>query len=151
MPQAKRRRDKSIGVPTGRSTGDAFHFVSYVPINGKLFELDGLKPYPMDHGNVHLFTNLLCRLCMLFICISCICMFSGPWSESEDWTEKFRKVITDRLGMSSGEQYHDIRFNLMAVVPDRRLALTHKLKMLNTNRLVVNFLCTPFLYKFVFD
>ncbi|XP_034230506.1 ubiquitin carboxyl-terminal hydrolase calypso [Thrips palmi] len=111
MPQAKRRRDKSIGVPTGRSTGDAFHFVSYVPINGKLFELDGLKPYPMDHG---------------------------PWSETEDWTEKFRKVITDRLGMSSGEQYHDIRFNLMAVVPDRRLALTHKLKMLNTNRQIVS-------------
>lgn len=111
MPQAKRRRDKSVGVPTGRSTGDAFHFVSYVPINGKLFELDGLKPFPMDHG---------------------------PWSESEDWTEKFRKVITDRLGMSSGEQYHDIRFNLMAVVPDRRLALTHKLKMLNTNRHIVS-------------
>lgn len=111
MPQAKRRRDKSIGVPTGRSTGDAFHFVSYVPINGKLFELDGLKPFPMDHG---------------------------PWAESEDWTEKFRKVITDRLGMSSGEQYHDIRFNLMAVVPDRRLALTHKLKMLNTNRQIVS-------------
>ncbi|KAK3910644.1 Ubiquitin carboxyl-terminal hydrolase calypso [Frankliniella fusca] len=111
MPQAKRRRDKSIGVSTGRSTGDAFHFVSYVPINGKLFELDGLKPFPMDHG---------------------------PWSESEDWTEKFRKVITDRLGMSTGEQYHDIRFNLMAVVPDRRLALTHKLKMLNTNRQIVS-------------
>ncbi|XP_026286523.1 ubiquitin carboxyl-terminal hydrolase calypso [Frankliniella occidentalis] len=111
MPQAKRRRDKSIGVPTGRSTGDAFHFVSYVPINGKLFELDGLKPFPMDHG---------------------------PWSDSEDWTEKFRKVITDRLGMSTGEQYHDIRFNLMAVVPDRRLALTHKLKMLNTNRQIVS-------------
>lgn len=54
MPQAKRRRDKSIGIPTGRSTGDAFHFVSYVPINGKLFELDGLKPYPMDHGMLSL-------------------------------------------------------------------------------------------------
>ena len=29
---------------------DAFHFVSYVPIKGRLFELDGLKPYPIDHG-----------------------------------------------------------------------------------------------------
>jgi len=29
---------------------EAFHFVSYVPINGRLFELDGLKPYPIDHG-----------------------------------------------------------------------------------------------------
>lgn len=29
---------------------EAFHFVSYVPIKGRLFELDGLKVYPIDHG-----------------------------------------------------------------------------------------------------
>lgn len=40
-----------------------------------------------------------------------------------------------RLGISSGEQ--DIRFNLMAVVPDRRIALTHKLNMLRTNKNIV--------------
>ncbi|XP_071440211.1 ubiquitin carboxyl-terminal hydrolase calypso isoform X3 [Hetaerina americana] len=110
MPQAKRRMDKSSSVSTGRYTGEAFHFVSYVPIGGKLFELDGLKPFPIDHG---------------------------PWGEQEDWTEKFRTVITDRLGIASGEQYHDIRFNLMAVVPDKRLAFSHKLKMLKTNRQIV--------------
>jgi hypothetical protein len=43
--------DKSSSVSTGRFTGEAFHFVSYVPIDGKLFELDGLKPYPIDHGD----------------------------------------------------------------------------------------------------
>ncbi|KDR20573.1 ubiquitin carboxyl-terminal hydrolase calypso [Zootermopsis nevadensis] len=110
MPQAKRRLDKSTGVSTGRYTGEAFHFVSYVPIRGRLFELDGLKPFPMDHG---------------------------PWGDKEDWTEKFRRVIKDRLGIATGEPYHDIRFNLMAVVPDKRLALTHKLKMLKTNRQIV--------------
>ncbi|XP_046406168.1 ubiquitin carboxyl-terminal hydrolase calypso isoform X2 [Ischnura elegans] len=110
MPQAKRRMDKSSSVSTGRYTGEAFHFVSYVPIGGKLFELDGLKPFPIDHG---------------------------PWGDKEDWTEKFRTVITDRLGIASGEQYHDIRFNLMAVVPDKRLAFSHKLKMLKTNRQIV--------------
>lgn len=110
MPQAKRRQDKNTGVSTGRFTGEAFHFVSYVPINGRLFELDGLKPYPMDHG---------------------------PWKEYEEWTEQFRRVITDRLGMATGEQLQDIRFNLMAVVPDRRLAISHKLTMLKTNRQIV--------------
>ncbi|XP_043466765.1 ubiquitin carboxyl-terminal hydrolase calypso [Leptopilina heterotoma] len=110
MPQAKRRQDKNTGVSTGRFTGEAFHFVSYVPINGRLFELDGLKPYPMDHG---------------------------PWKEDEEWTEQFRRVITDRLGMATGEQLQDIRFNLMAVVPDRRLAISHKLTMLKTNRQIV--------------
>ncbi|XP_075209883.1 ubiquitin carboxyl-terminal hydrolase calypso isoform X2 [Lycorma delicatula] len=110
MPQAKRRLDKSTGISTGRYTGEAYHFVSYVPINGRLFELDGLKPFPMDHG---------------------------PWGENEDWTEKFRRVITDRLGIATGEKYNDIRFNLMAVVPDKRLAISHKLNMLKTNRQIV--------------
>lgn len=110
IPQAKRRLDKSSSVSTGRFTGEAFHFVSFVPINGRLFELDGLKPYPIDHG---------------------------PWNENGDWTEKFRSVMSERLGISAGEQYHDIRFNLMAVVPDRRLAITHKLKMLKTNKQIV--------------
>ena len=35
---------------------------------------------------------------------------------------------------TGGEPYHDIRFALMAVVPDRRTELNKKLKMLRTNR-----------------
>lgn len=110
IPQARRRRLEKVsgGVSTGRFTGEAFHFVSFVPINGHLFELDGLKPFPMDHG---------------------------PWEESEEWTDKFRRVMADRLGISTGEQ--DIRFNLMALVPDRRIAFTHKLSMLKTNQKIV--------------
>lgn len=27
-----------------------FHFIAYVPINGKLYELDGLQPAPIAHG-----------------------------------------------------------------------------------------------------
>lgn len=45
--------------------------------------------------------------------------------------------MSERLGIATGEQYHDIRFNLMTVVPDRRLAITHKLKMLKTNKQIV--------------
>nr|CAI5818458.1 unnamed protein product [Callosobruchus analis] len=108
MPQAKRKLEKGSGVSTGRFTGEAFHFVSFVPIGGRLFELDGLKPFPIDHG---------------------------PCNET-DWTDKFRSVITNRLGMTADE-YNEIRFNLMAVVPDRRLAIQHKLKMLRTNKQIV--------------
>jgi hypothetical protein len=48
-----------------RYTGEAFHFVSYVPINGRLFELDGLKKFPIDHG---------------------------PIPHGENWTEKLRNA-----------------------------------------------------------
>lgn len=54
--------------------------MSYVPIDGRLFELDGLKPFPIDHG---------------------------PWQPLENWTDKFRVVMAERLGIATGEQ--DIR------------------------------------------
>lgn len=62
-------------------------------------------------------------------------MLTGPWAEGEDWTEKFLRVITERLGMATGgEPYHDIRFNLMAVVPDKITAHRQKLTLLKQNR-----------------
>lgn len=107
VPRARRRMERN-NVPSGstRYSGEAFHFVSYVPINGHLYELDGLKRYPIDHGLL---------------------------PEGTDWTETFRQLITERLGIATG----DIRFALMAVVPDRRKSVLTRLQMLKTNRTIV--------------
>ncbi|KAJ1109540.1 hypothetical protein NDU88_006900 [Pleurodeles waltl] len=109
-PEPRHLPEKQNGISAVR-TMEAFHFVSYVPIKGRLFELDGLKVYPIDHG---------------------------PWAEDEEWTDKARRVIMERIGLATaGEPYHDIRFNLMAVVPDRRLKYECKLNVLKMNRQTV--------------
>lgn len=62
----------------------------------------------------------------------------GPWGDKEEWTEQFRRVITERLGIATGgEPYHDIRFNLMAVVPDKRISLVRQVKLLKANRNII--------------
>uniref|UniRef100_A0A671T3A4 Ubiquitin carboxyl-terminal hydrolase n=1 Tax=Sinocyclocheilus anshuiensis TaxID=1608454 RepID=A0A671T3A4_9TELE len=109
-PEPRHLPEKQNGISAVR-TMEAFHFVSYVPIKDRLFELDGLKAYPIDHG---------------------------PWGEDEEWTDKARRVIMERIGLATaGEPYHDIRFNLMAVVPDRRLKYESKLEILKRNRQII--------------
>ncbi|XP_054716085.1 ubiquitin carboxyl-terminal hydrolase BAP1-like [Uloborus diversus] len=105
-PEPRLLPEKSHGGTSVGRTVEAFHFVSYVPIGGRLFELDGLKPYPIDHG---------------------------PCGE-DDWTDKFRRVMGERLGPERGGE---VRFSLMAVVPDRRTAYEQKLRTLKTNRQIV--------------
>ncbi|XP_060765970.1 ubiquitin carboxyl-terminal hydrolase BAP1 isoform X2 [Neoarius graeffei] len=109
-PEPRHLPEKQNGISAVR-TMEAFHFVSYVPIKDRLFELDGLKAYPIDHG---------------------------PWGEEEEWTDKARRVIMERIGLATaGEPYHDIRFNLMAVVPDRRVKYESRLEVLKRNRQIV--------------
>ncbi|KAL3316660.1 Ubiquitin carboxyl-terminal hydrolase bap1, partial [Cichlidogyrus casuarinus] len=89
------------------SEPDTFHFICFLPIHGHLFELDGLKPDPIDHG----------------------CLRS-PHSLS-DWSEQCFEIIQSRMNEK------DSRFNLMAVVPDKCLSLNHKIEHLKKNHHVI--------------
>eukprot|EP00035_Acanthoeca_spectabilis_P035178 m.32895 g.32895 ORF g.32895 m.32895 type:complete len:315 (-) comp7118_c0_seq1:2711-3655(-) len=40
----------SISDPNQAQSEDAFHFLAFVPHNGRLYELDGLNQAPVDHG-----------------------------------------------------------------------------------------------------
>jgi len=68
---------------------DVFHFVSYVPINGRLYELDGLKEGPVDHGAI---------------------------PSEGDWLNLARPVIEQRMARYQAGEIH---FNLMAIVQDK--------------------------------
>lgn len=68
---------------------EAYHFISYMPIEGRLYELDGLKEGPIDHGKI---------------------------PEGSDWMDTARPIIQKRIQRYSADEVH---FNLMAVISDR--------------------------------
>lgn len=96
------------------SSCEAFHFVSFLPINGRLIELDGLKEAPIDHG---------------------------PVTDDEAWTEKFRRLMRRRIEVTTNRQgvaaEHDIRYNLMAVIPSRYEMTAAHLQTMQANRLAI--------------
>lgn len=68
---------------------DVFHFISYVPFEGRLYELDGLREGPID---------------------------LGPIPEGTKWIQVAKPIIEKRMQQySEGE----IQFNLMAVIEDK--------------------------------
>lgn len=76
----------------GSSSGnEIFHFICFVPINGRLYELDGLRPYPIDHGSLN---------------------ESNIENVPFNWTNKFKQIIRQRLNnFNSGYIYIYISFS----------------------------------------
>ncbi|RUS87607.1 hypothetical protein EGW08_004652 [Elysia chlorotica] len=81
---------------------DVFHFVSYLPIDGRLYELDGLKSGPIDLGSI---------------------------PAGVDWVDVARPVIERRIQKYSADEIH---FNLMALVSDRKREYSKRLKELSS-------------------
>jgi len=76
---------------------DVYHFVGYIPVDGRLYELDGLREGPID---------------------------LGPIPDGKDWTEVVRPVLQDRISKYSEGEIH---FSLLAIVPDKKEEYEKKL------------------------
>ena len=42
--------DETARPQDEENAADAYHFIAYTPVNGTLYELDGLQPHPISHG-----------------------------------------------------------------------------------------------------
>lgn len=86
---------------------DVFHFVSYVPIDGRLYELDGLREGPIDHG---------------------------PISNESEWLDYAAPIIEQRMAKYQAGEIH---FNLMGIIQDKLASynkqLQHYLEMNDQN------------------
>uniref|UniRef100_A0A8C5DYS9 Ubiquitin carboxyl-terminal hydrolase n=1 Tax=Gouania willdenowi TaxID=441366 RepID=A0A8C5DYS9_GOUWI len=100
---------------------DAFHFVSYVPVNGRLYELDGLREGPIDLGRQ---TSLYCINAHAQRVLPSFFFHFYPI---------FQKVFLIAV-VASCSRYSEgeIRFNLMAIVSDRKMIYERKIAELQT-------------------
>ena len=82
---------------------DIFHFVSYIPYEGNVYELDGLQSGPI--------------------------VLNKDNTTNTDWMMVARTAIQQRMSTLPGE----IKFNLMAVIRDKRVGLYEKLTTISNN------------------
>ena len=85
---------------TATKDDDLYHFIAYVPVAGKLYELDGLQKGPV---------------------------LLGELPTGADWLEAVQPAIQARIERYAGAE---IRFNLMAIVASKAEALRAQLAAL---------------------
>ncbi|KAM3184931.1 hypothetical protein ACTXT7_007403 [Hymenolepis weldensis] len=147
--------DDNPGLVTSTTIGDAgdtFHFVCFLPVGKYLYELDGLKHEPINHG---LLEDPITHNGWTRQCLDLLKQRMRDGYQSANFKLLFLIALEDKLERKVGAIHNfqllkwpngcrvppvsrqDVRYNLMAVVPDRRMALTSRLDNLEKNRSIL--------------
>ncbi|XP_054157678.1 ubiquitin carboxyl-terminal hydrolase isozyme L5-like [Oppia nitens] len=89
-------------VQKAQKDDDVFHFISYLPIDGHLYELDGLKSGPILLGDI---------------------------PNGTDWIDTARPHIEKRMQKYAEGEIH---FNLMAIISDKKMLYEKQLQTLQS-------------------
>lgn len=93
---------------------EAYHFIGYVPALGKVWELDGLKPSPIEVGEI-----------------------SSPHAQgpTSNWMDVVRPALRMKMRKYGGAaEGSNIRFCLLALVRDRYESACDQLELLKRRR-----------------
>ncbi|KAF8583304.1 cysteine proteinase [Ramaria rubella] len=111
-PRATKKR--KIGTEATAQYLDAYHFIGYVPSNGKLWELDGLKKGPLEVGEIGV--------------------------AGDHWIDVVRPVLRVKMARYGGtdeDPTGNIRFNLLAIVDDAYEMRSDELELLKRQKLAL--------------
>lgn len=111
-PRATKKRKTTAKATV--QTLDTYHFIGYVPLNGKVWELDGLKKGPLEVGEIGI--------------------------TGAHWIDVVRPVLRVKMakyGGSDDDSAGNIKFNLLAVVDDAYEMRSDDLELLKRRKVAL--------------
>jgi ubiquitin carboxyl-terminal hydrolase L5 len=110
--RAQRSKAKVTALPID-TLEETYHFISYIPAHGKVWELDGLKPGPLEVGEL---ANL-------------------ESTTADGWMDVVRPALRLKMKKYGGAaEGANIKFSLMALVHDRYHAVSDVLELAKRRR-----------------
>jgi ubiquitin carboxyl-terminal hydrolase L5 len=113
-PKSRPRKKRKSSAKATAEQLDAYHFIGYVPWNGKVWELDGLKQGPLEVGEVGI--------------------------TGAHWIDVVRPVLRVKMAKYGGtgdDGAGNISFNLLAVVDDSYETKSDDLELLKRRKVAL--------------
>ncbi|EIN09393.1 cysteine proteinase, partial [Punctularia strigosozonata HHB-11173 SS5] len=106
-----RQRQRS-DIQSADDLEETYHFIGYIPAHGKVWELDGLKPGPLEVGEMN---------------------YGG--SGAEGWMDVVRPALRLKMKKYGGaEEGANIKFNLLALVNEQYCNASDELELAKRKR-----------------